>query len=279
MMKRVAGSIITALAMCGASQAGQQPPPTSPANPGQQGNQNPGNTNPVGQTGQPPAGQAGQNTVGQPGQSINGQPRQNAAGQNSGIKAQPTTGQFGDPLYQHPDVRQSLKLTEEQINRLNAANKQLEQRYQNERARLDSLTPAERSAEIQRLTTTGRTDFYRSANDVFTPAQLQRYRELEYQYQGPSAFGDPDIRARLNLTDDQVRRFQSLQTDYRPHQSFLVNADGSVRNDGPKQYQLYRQRVNEQMEAILSQEQRDRWRNLIGEQYSFQPYVSSAFVR
>jgi hypothetical protein len=312
MMRHIAGSILTALAMSGISQAQQPPPATPPGNSGQQGNQNPGRptANPSGQTGQAPTGQpgqqggqnpvgqpgqnpvgqpgrtptgqpgqgTGQNPIGQPGQPINGQPRQNPVGQGAAINAQLSTVPIPS-LYQNADVRRTLNLTTDQVNRLNALNTQLQQRSQNEIARFNSLSPGQRAVEMERLRSNQTNEFYLSSNGIFSPDQLRRYQQLEHQYQGPAAFSDPEIRKQLHLTDDQLRRFQALQNETRRPQSFLQNQDGTVRNNGPQEFQAYRQRQSEQMDAILSQEQRDRWQRLIGERYRFEPYVSSVFVR
>jgi len=322
-MKVLAKSLLTMLAMCGATQAQQSPAQTSPGTSGQQGMQNPGRpaTNPSGQTGvtpngqsgqqggqnpvnipgrtpvgqnpvqQPgqgtgnnplgpigPVGQPGQNPIGQPGSGVNGMPGRNTIGQNVGINARPTTGQMR-ALYQNADIGRTLNLTADQLDRLNAANARIQQGYQTQLSRLESLTPGQREIAMQQLRASQLNDFYKSANGVFTPEQLRRYQQLEYQYQGPAAFTDPTVRTRLSLTDDQVRQFQLMQQNALNAQSFLQNADGTIRNNGMAEYSAYRRLTNEQMDAILSQEQRDRWRSMIGEPYNFGPYVSSIYVR
>jgi len=212
---------------------------------------------------------------------INGQPRQNPAGQTGGIAAQSgrIQAQYGSNLYLGTDIRRSLNLTNDQIDRLNTTNAQIQQRYQDQLSRIESLTPDQRAAELQRLRARQLDDFYQSSTGVFTPEQLRRYRQLEYQYQGPAALTYPEIQRQLNLTDAQVRQYRLMQQNALAPQSFLLNSDGSIRNNGLADYVAYRHHVNEQMEAIMSQEQRDRWQALIGEPYNFGPYVSSVFVR
>ncbi len=210
---------------------------------------------------------------------INGQARQNSIGQGAGINAQPNSNQFGSGLYRSADIRRSLNLTDAQIDRLNAANTQIQQRYQNQLSQVSNLTPEQRTAALESLQARQVNDFYQSANGVFTPQQLQRYRQLEYQYRGPAALTSAEIRGQLNLTDSQLRALQVMQQNALAPQAFLQNSDGSIRNNGLQEYNAYRQHTSEQMDAILSQEQRDRWRGLIGEPYNFGPYVSSVFVR
>jgi hypothetical protein len=330
-MKRLlAGSVASALFVCGAAQAHQQPVPAPAANPGQSGTQNPGQpaTNPSGQTTAPP--QTGQNPIGQPNRTplgqnpgiqpgqtpatnplgkpgrittgqnpgatgqgtainrngqtgqngmINGQPRVNPVGQGAVLNTGPNGTQLVPGLYQNAEISRSLKLTNKQIDQLNAANTQIQNRYQNQLSQVGTLTGEQRAQALERLRANQWNDFYRSTGSIFTPQQLQRYRQLQYQYEGPRAFLDPAVRQQLNLTDSQVRQFQLLQQNALPPQAFLQNADGSVRTNGIRDYNAYQSSTNERMNAILSQEQRDRWHDLVGDRYNFGPYVSSIFVR
>ncbi len=181
--------------------------------PAQQGGQNPigqPGQNSVGQPGQPLNGQPGQTPVGQPGQPLNGQPALNPTGSNV-QPAQSTVGQLGQvptgltvqgrpnqvgqaiggnqnqsgvPLYEYADVRRSLNLTDQQIKRLNTAYDQVRQHYRSQMGRVNSLPEAQRAGELQRLQKNQQNEFISSMKGVFTPQQIQRYRQLEYQSQG-----------------------------------------------------------------------------------------------
>jgi hypothetical protein len=203
----------------------------------------------------------------------------NAIKRNVGINGLASQSQFVSPLYSNAEIRRSLNLTPQQLERLDLSSREIDQRYANELSRLNSLAAEQRDVEIRRLQSTRLSDLNRASTGVFTPEQARRYQQLEYQYQGPAAFTDPAVRARLSLTEDQLRQFQLMQKNALDARSFLRNADGSIRNNGLAEYNAYRSRTNEQMDAILSQEQRDRWRGMIGEPYNFGPYVSSIYVR
>jgi hypothetical protein len=235
MMRMLAGSLITALVLCGAGQA-QQPPVPTPLR----------------------------------------KPDQRQVNQN----AQPTLGSSRSVLYQDNGVRKLLNLTDDQVDRLNATNSRIQQKYADELTRVNVLTTEQRAAELERLRSSQRGDFYKSVDNVLTPAQLERYRQLEYQLQGASAFSDPNIRTRLSLTNEQIRRIQELQGNRLSYEAFLRNPDGTLRTSSVDEYRAYRLPTNEALDAILSQEQRDRWRDLIGQPYDkFGPDVSAVFVR
>jgi hypothetical protein len=235
--------------------------------PGQQDGQNP-----IGQTGQPiqnPVGQPGRNPIGQPGQTMQGQPV--LAGQNPTGQTAPALGtqnHFGVPLYQNADVRRSLNLTDAQIAQLSSNSPQLQQQLQTQLSRLASLPASERAAEQQKLQAGSQQEFWRSATSVFTPEQVQRYHQLEYQYQGPGAFSNPEVRSRLNLTNDQAQRLQELH-EQNAHWMQMFLAPGGSGQDAAARYSDYRQQLNEKTNAILNPDQRRIWQGMTGDPYDF----------
>ncbi len=289
-------------------QGGQNPIGQPGQNPiGQSGqplNGQPGQ-NPLGQPGLPVNGQPEQNPIGPAGQPMNGQPAQNPIGPNGqpvqnavGQFGQVPTGltvqtkpnqigqpasaiqdQFGIPLYQYAEVRRSLNLTDQQINRLNTAYDQLRQRYQSQMARVNSLPEAQRATELQRLQANQQNEFSSSMKGVFTPQQIQRYRQLEYQAQGPAAFSNPEIQKRLNLSDLQVRRFQDLQEQsLRDLRSPSQNV-GETGPDAVARYKSFRQEFDERASLLLNEDQRRAWQEMTGEQFVFQPNPGSTATR
>ena len=207
-------------------------------------------------------------------------PPRNPGQQQVNQNAQTARGPSRSVLYQDNEVRKLLNLTDDQVDRLSATNRRIQQKYADELTRLNALSTEQRAAELRRLASSQRGDFYKSVDNVLTPAQLERYRQLEYQLQGPSAFSDPNIRTRLSLTNEQIGRIQALQSNLSSYEAFLRNPDGTLRTSNVDEYRAYRLRTNERLDAILSQEQRDRWRDVIGQPYDkFGPDVSAVFVR
>ena len=197
----------------------------------------------------------GANPTQQNGQILNGQPAQTVT----------INQQYGSQLYQNADIRRSLNLTDDQFTRLNSANDQLRQRYLEQSGRLNSLPTAERAAEIQKLQAGLRDDFYRSAAGIFTPEQLQRYRQLDYQNQGLNAFANPEVRRNLNLTDEQVRKLQEFQAQTTA-QSAATNSSPAGR-DSSTPYPIFREPTFGRTSAVLNPEQREAWLKMLGEPY------------
>jgi hypothetical protein len=196
--------------------------------------------------------------------------------------AQPAFGtqnQFGNPLYQYANVGRSLNLTDQQVKRLNAANDQLRQRYQSQIARLNGLTETQRAAELQRIQATQQNEYLSSMNGVFTPLQIQRYRQLEYQAQGPAAFSNPEVQKRLNLSDLQIRRLQNLQEESTRDLRSPAQNVGVTGPDAFARYKSFRQDFDERANLLLNEDQRLAWQEMIGEPFAFQPYPDSTATR
>ena len=226
----------------------------------------------LGQNGQPV-----QSAIVQPGMNSNGQPGRNIPGQSTitgqNLISQPVIflgaqNHFGVPLYQNSDVRRSLNLTDAQIRQLSSNNPQYMQQLQNQLVRLSSLPESQRAAELQNLQIGGQQEFWRSANTVLTPEQTQRYRQLEYQYQGPGAFSNPEVRSRLNLTNEQAQNLQQLHEQNTRWMQMFQEPGGSGQ-DAAARYSDYRRQLNEKTTAILTPDQRGIWQGMTGDSYDF----------
>ena len=78
-------------------------------------------------------------------------------------------------------------------------------------SRMSDLTPRQRQARIDTAVTEAR----RRIDRGLTPDQLNRLRQINRQFQGPRAVGDPETAARLALSDDQKLRLEALLSRIR----------------------------------------------------------------
>jgi hypothetical protein len=81
-------------------------------------------------------------------------------------------------LYQMGDVGKSLRLTQDQINRLNGVTQKMRTQYAPQLEKLGTLSEAERFARIQELNRLYSADWYKSASDIFNDQQRTRYHQL-----------------------------------------------------------------------------------------------------
>lgn len=139
-------------------------------------------------------------------------------------------------------------------------------------------------------------DFLEGAGQAFgNPLQQQRFRQLQMQYQGYGAFSDPTLQDELQLSAEQIVRFNRMQEqwneqlqqlqqggqdgryfrdadgrEYGYREKFTNNANANGQNLEPSQQfeQLLRQRWH-QINNILDDDQRYRYYKQVGAPHDF----------
>jgi hypothetical protein len=197
-------------------------------------------------------------------------------------KTQPNTGYMGPinqtPWFSNPAVRQQLNLNDTQFNQLSKAHMNAWTQYQQNLQNMDTananLTPEQRIQRIQDF----QLNYYKGlgtpVNDVFTDPQMrERYYQLHTQYRGYDALLDPSIQAKLSLTDAQRQRLGQYQQDWRNSMGELQKNYQTDPQGSAQRLQDLRQREAERTNAVLSEQQRQMWQQMVGNPYNFQPSV------
>lgn len=198
--------------------------------------------------------------------------RQDAAPSQS-AKSQMLPDISQTPWFNSPSVRNELQLKDNQFDTLNQNYRRAWNRYHEGASRLaPTLTPEQRQLQLAELRNQFRKDFAHGLDAVIsTPSDRQRYHQLDWQYQGYGAFEDPAVVDKLNLSNAQRRKFDQFGRDW--HHQF---------NNWRRSYPHNQQRVGRQLEegrrqmwddinATLTPEQREKWREMIGKRYEFEP--------
>jgi serine/threonine protein kinase len=119
------------------------------------------------------------------------------------------------------------------------------------------LPPAERGRRaVERART-----YEAEVNELLTPAQRLRLRQIALQAEGPGAFGEPEVVAELKLTQEQREQIRMMEEEA---------IFGWLR--GPTQGKPTSAReksTNERLLAVLTEEQTRRWKALAGEPVTF----------
>jgi hypothetical protein len=216
----------------------------------------------------PPATGAGQARPGQAGQA--GQTGQ--AGQGAGQAGQPTQRfNFPTPLFQQPNVGQTLNLNRDQMGRLTDLNQRLQTRFQDEFNRAAGATGRDRDTNLQNLQGRFNTEFMQGARGVFNEQQMTRFQQLQLQSQGPSALMNPDVARRLNLSDEQRARLRELDTQFRRQMNEFSGPDASRREGFRNRWETFQRDSNSRLNSLLDENQRRTWSEMTGERFNFGP--------
>jgi len=186
------------------------------------------------------------------------------------------------PWFSNQDIRQQLKLNDEQFNRLNKSYGESWNRYQQQLGELGkNLTDQQRSERMRNLERNFYNDFTSSTNQVFTdPAQRQRYNQLYWQYMGYNAFQDPTIQQKLNLTDEQRQKLEQYSRDWQRQMSDFNRSYQTDREGTTKRFNEARRQAMDRLNNILTKQQQQTWQQMVGDPYNFQPnaYFQSSQV-
>jgi len=205
--------------------------------------------------------------------------QQNPVGPGQGQQVQTTQSSYGTvgqtPWFSNQSIRQQINLNDEQFNRLNKSYGESYSRYQQGVTGLGTnLTPEQRSQRMQGLQHDFNKTFSTSTNDIITDPQARtRYNQLYLQYRGYDAFSDPMVQEKLNLTDQQRQQFNRYQQDWNQSVGDLNRTYVNDREGTTKRFNEMRQREQERMQGVLTDQQRQTWRQMTGDPYNFQADV------
>lgn len=172
-----------------------------------------------------------------------------------------------------------LKLSDEQIDRLEDIEAEVQQRQQAEAERLTRSGNEALRAQISLNRKMGR-EQREVAQSVLTPPQRARLRQIEIQLAGPAALADPAVRQALQLTGPQIEAVEKALTDIRNtyHEESSrrrraaapAAAGGSALRRRPsadltEHVKELSQQAIKKLEAQFTADQKKRWAALVGE--------------
>ena len=181
------------------------------------------------------------------------------------------------PWFANQDVRLQLKMDENQFNRLNKSYGESWQRYQNQMSELNKnkdLTDEQRAQRMRDLERDFTTNFSSTTNQIITdPTQRERYNQMYWQYLGYDAFNDPMVQQKLNLTDEQKQKLGQYSRDWNTQMNDYYRTYQTDQAGTTKRFNESRKQANDRINSVLTQQQQQTWRQLVGDPYNFQPGV------
>jgi serine/threonine protein kinase len=158
-------------------------------------------------------------------------------------------------------VQEELKLTLDQKNQIARLSDQLEEQRHRAFEDFRELGPKEQRKQLEQIAKENE----KTVAGLLTSEQAKRLQQIGWQLQGALAFGDPDVVAALRLTDKQMDQIleiheQGRRTHFEP---FHHNGQEAPRN----RFDELRRDENARIMKILTDDQKVRWQQLIGEAF------------
>lgn len=166
-----------------------------------------------------------------------------------------------------PEVQAELKLDQTQKELIAALTERYRQEARSLFQSLRDLSEEDRRTRIRELTT----KYDRELTGVLKPEQKKRLNQIVWQARGPSVVLEEAVGSQLNLTADQRNRIQAIveQMAQARRQAFQ-NAQGDFQGV-QQQLQQLRQQEEQQINAVLTETQRTKLREILGPPFQLPP--------
>lgn len=160
-------------------------------------------------------------------------------------------------LLNQKSVQEDVKLTPEQaqgVSRLLGKRREAIRNFRN-------LTPDEWRGRFQELE-----DQETSLASLLRPDQATRLRQIAVQLRGIDAYNDPEIAKSLGLSTEQKEKIRALQDEARLV-TWAEFGSGDFRDADRRRIDETWRNVREQIQILLTEEQKERYKDLTGEPY------------
>jgi len=178
---------------------------------------------------------------------------------------------YSPPLYRNPDVARSLELSRDQISRLNELTDRLQARYRGDFDRVGTADERDRAARRDELMRRYNTDWMRAAEEVLNERQRGRYRQLDLQSRGLDVFSDPEVRDRLKLTEGQLEELRGVHQRAIEERNRFRPTERLRQEDTLRRWRDLEDQTYDRVNRVLTERQRQAWREMMGERYHFPP--------
>jgi serine/threonine protein kinase len=173
-----------------------------------------------------------------------------------------------------PKVQDDLKLAKDQIERITALNKQVQEQRESFRAfgRPKTEDHSQRSEEHRQLFRRQARANAEAISGILDSVQQKRLKQIGWQTGGTMVYFDPEVIVALELTTDQIDRFHEIQDqawkatgDYwRANRDHRPEIDPDVHRK--KMDEIWRP-AQERMMNTLTAVQMARWREMVGDPF------------
>jgi Spy/CpxP family protein refolding chaperone len=120
-------------------------------------------------------------------------------------------GVFG--LLRNEKIQQELKLTEDQITKLEDSGREFFESMRENFDALQNLSPEERRAKTEELSKEIQEKLDKKLGEILEPKQLERLDQIQLQLQGPMALMTEKVSKALELTDEQKEKIQGIREE------------------------------------------------------------------
>jgi hypothetical protein len=166
-------------------------------------------------------------------------------------------------LLGNESVQKELKLDDKQVEKARECSEKAREEMQEKAQGLQDLEPEERRAKFMEIGRTVNASTLKAAGEFLKPEQITRLKQIANQQRGAQAFADPEVAKKLNLTDEQKKDIQTINTESMEEMRGIFQ-DTQDQDERRQKMTDLRKKTLEKAVAKLNDEQQKSWKELLG---------------
>lgn len=156
-------------------------------------------------------------------------------------------------------VQEELKLTEEQVKKIMEERK----KYRDAREALQNAPAEEMDKKIQDLNREGE----KAVASVLQLDQTKRLKQITLQQVGPLALGKPEYVKELSFSEEQQKKIKDIREEMAKEIAKAQKEKSGDPKEVRKKMGEVRHHASEQILKLLSDEQKAKWKEALGEPF------------
>jgi len=170
-------------------------------------------------------------------------------------------------LLSNKGVQQELKVSDEQAKKLDTLAEESRSKARENMEKLKDATKEERQEKLQAIGAESQAELHKNLAEILKPEQLKRFHQIQTQQAGAGAFSIPRVQNALKLTDDQKSKIREINQETMQAFREARTSAGDDREAAGKKLVEIRKDSLDKVKALLTDDQKKSWSELIGDPY------------
>lgn len=167
-------------------------------------------------------------------------------------------------LLANEGVQKELKLDADQITKAGELAEKSREKMREAFSTLQGLDQQERMQKAQELNREINASAKKEASEFLKADQLARLTQIDLQNRGPAVYNDPEVQAKLKITDEQKASIKEVIAEAAEEMRSIVTNSGGNRQEAMAKITELQKSTKEKIEGKLTDEQKKVWKEMIG---------------
>jgi len=170
-------------------------------------------------------------------------------------------------LLSNKSVQEELKLTDEQVKKVEKAVSEVRDKNREEFEKIRDLSGDQRAERGVALRRKVDEETRESLRGVLEPNQVRRMRQIRLQVRGADALAEPRVQEALELTADQKTKIHEINEDAHEDMREIFRDAGDDREGAMRKLRALHKETLDRAIGVLSDKQKVEWKERTGEPF------------